>query len=255
MPAIDIVRKTYRPVARVGRFYAAPYGSQMLVPMGNVLEASTEQAESVEEQQDMSALGGGLHSELRRVTSVMFKATLADLNIVNLSRALRATVAPQDAGTVVDAPYTASLGALIPLPHVGVTALVVLTGATAGAATVVPASGVNYELRPEGLWIPQAGSAILQGAQLWLSYSFADQVVLEALTAATPELYIRFAGLNEVESGKAGIVDMWRVSQGVAAQLALIQQGFTTLEIEGKLLVDPAKTGVGISRYMRTIEL
>lgn len=252
MAAIDIIRRTYRPVARVGKFYAAVYGTQVLVPMGNVLEATTEQTESVEKQDDMSALGGGTHAELRRVTGVMFKAKLADLNIPNLSRALRATAAPQDAGTVTDAPYTAHLGALIPLPHTGVSALTVRTGATLGAATAVAAA--NYELHPEGLWIPQTAPGLLQGANLWLSYSFADQVVVEALTAAVPELYIRFAGLNEVDSGKPSVVDLWRVSQGVTKQLSLINKGFTTLDIEGEVLKDPTKTGVGISAYMRSIE-
>ncbi len=254
MPAIDIVRKTYRPTARVGKFYAAVYGTSVLVPMGNVLEASTEQEESVEKQDDMTDLGGGTHAELRRVTGVMFKAKLADLNVTNLSRALRGTVATQDTGNVVDAPYTAHLGALVPLPHTGVTALVVRTGATLVGATTVPAAAANYELRPEGLWIPPTGSAITQGANLWLSYTFADQVVVEALTAAVPELYIRFAGLNEVESGRPNVVDLWRVSQGVTKQLALINKGFTTLDIEGEVLKDPTKTGAGVSQYMRSIE-
>jgi hypothetical protein len=253
MAAIEIIKKTYRPVARVGQFYAAVYGSQVLVPMGNVLEATTEQTESVEKQDDMTALGGGTHAELRRVTGVMFKAKLADLNVVNISRALRGTVAAQDAGTVTDAPYTATRGALIPLPHTGVTGLTVKQGASAGAATVVTAAG-NYELRPEGLWVQDAAPGITDGAQLWLSYAHADQVVIEALTAATPQLYIRFAGLNEVDSGKPNIVDLWRVSQGVTKQLALINSGFTTLDIEGEVLKDPTKTGIGVSQYMRTIE-
>lgn len=253
MAATEIIKKTYRPVARVGQFYAAVYGSSVLLPMGNVLEATTEQTESVEKQDDMSALGGGTHAELRRITGVMFKAKLADLNVTNLSRALRGTVTPQDAGAVTDAPYTATLGALIPLPHTGVTSLGVKKGETAGAATVVAASG-NYELRPEGLWLHDDAPGIANADKLWLSYSHADQVVIEALTAATPQLYIRFAGLNEVDSGKPNVVDLWRVSQGVTKQLALINKGFTTLDIEGEVLKDPTKTGVGVSAYMRTIE-
>lgn len=252
MAAVDIIKKTYRPTARVGKFYAAVYGTEDLVPIGNVLEASTEQTESVEKQDDMTALGGGSHAELRRVTSVMFKAKLADLNIVNVSRALRATVTPENAGTVTNRPRTAKLGSLIALPHSGVSGLTILEGATVGAAT--PVDGANYELRPEGIWIKEDAAGLADGDQLWLSYNFADQVVIEALTAATAELYIRFAGMNEVDSGKPSIVDMWRVSQGVTKQLALIQKGFTTLDIEGELLKDPTKEGAGISPYMRVIE-
>ena len=253
MAATEIVKKVYRPTARVGKFYAAVYGSTALVPIGNVLEASTEQTESVEKQDDMTALGGGTYAELRRITGVMFKAKLADLNVVNLARALRATIVPEDAGTVTDAPYVATLGSLIPLPHSGVSDLVVKKGATAGAATVVTGPD-NYELRPEGVWLLPNAAGVTDAENLWISYSHADQVVVEALTAGTPELYIRFGGLNEVESGKPNIVDMWRVSQGVAKQLSLINKGFTTLDIEGEVLKDPTKTGEGESPYMRTIE-
>ena len=252
MAAIEIIKKTYRPVARVGKFYAAVYPSQVLLPMGNVLEASTEQTESVEKQDDMTAVGGGTHAELRRVTGVLFKAKVADLSIVNLSRAMRGTVTPQDAGTVTDAPYIATLGALIPLPHTGVSSLVVKVGATVGAAVVVDAAG--YELRPEGVWLKDDAAGVANADKLWISYSHADQVVIEALTAQAPQLYIRFAGLNEVDSAKPSVVDLWRVSQGVTKQLALIQKGFTTLDIEGELLMDPTKEGEGISKYMRAIE-
>lgn len=252
MPATEIIKKVYRPTARVGKFYAAVYGSTALVPIGNVLEASTQQTESVEKQDDMTALGGGTHAELRRVTGVMFKAKLADLNIVNLARALRATVVPQDAGSVTNDPYTATLGSLIPLPHSGVSELVVKVGPIVGDAVEVAQAG--YELKPEGIWLKEDAAGVVNADKLWVSYSYADQVVIEALTATTPELYIRFAGMNEVDSGKPSIVDMWRVSQGLAKQLALINKGFTTLDIEGEVLKDPNKTGVGVSSYMRTIE-
>lgn len=252
MAAIEIVKKVYRPVARVGKFYASVYGSTALVPIGNVLTASTEITESVEKQDDMTALGGGTHAELRRVTGVMFKASLADLNIVNYTRATRATMTPEDAGTVVDAPYIATLGSLIPLPHSGVSSLVVKVGATAGAAVAVDAAG--YELLPEGVWLNEDAAGVGNDDKLWLSYSFADQVVIETLTASAAELYLRFGGMNEVDGGKPSIIDMWRVSQGVAKQLDLIKKGFTTLDIEGELIKDPTKVGAGISQYMRIIE-
>ena len=40
-----------------------------------------------------------------------------------------------------------------------------------------------------------------------------------------------------------------------AQQLSLIKKGFGALDIEGEVLQDPTKTGVGISRYMRTIHV
>ena len=129
MAAIEITKRTYAPSGLVGKFYLAPYSAGgLLEPIGNVLEASTEQTEEVEKQPDMTALGGGTHAEIRRVTGVKFKAKLADLNIVNMARSLLGTVSPEDAGTVVDVPGVVRRAALIPLPHINVTNLVLKKG-------------------------------------------------------------------------------------------------------------------------------
>lgn len=248
MPASEITRKVYRPSATVGMLYAKVYGSAApLTPVGNVLELVNEFKEDVEKQGDMTILGGGIHAERRRVTDVSFKATIADLNVVNLTRALLGTVAEQSTGAVADAPYVAHLGGLIALPHSSVTALVVKKGATNVAAT-------DYELRPEGIWIKPDAAGLTEADAITVSYTFADQVVIEALTTKAAELTLRFGGLNEVDGGKPVVTDMWRVSQGVTKQLAhIIGKGFGKLEVEGSLMKDPTKTGVGISAYMRTI--
>lgn len=250
MAANEIIKRTYAPSGLVGKIYASPYGSAAaLMPIGNVLEASTEQAESVEKQDDMTAVGGGVHAEIRRVTGVTFKAKLADLNIVNMARAVLGTVNPQDAGTVADVPYVARLGGLIPLPHINVSSLVLKKGST------VVASAGNFDLLPEGIWIRADAAALTEADAITVSYSYADQVVIEALTSKASELTLRFGGLNEADSGRAVVMDLWRVSQGVTKQLTLIKKGFGALDIEGEVLQDPTKSGVGISRYMRTIHV
>lgn len=250
MAAADIVKRIYAPTALVGQIYAAPYGVTSLPPIGNVLEASVEYKEAVESQDDMTQLGGGKHGERRRVTDITFKAKLADLNITNLARAVLGTALPQDAGAVADKAYTVARGALIPLPHVGVTGLVLKKG------TVEVAAGGNFDLLPEGIRIRADAAGLIDGDAITVSYDYADQVVIEALTAKAPELVIRFGGLNEADSGRPVIVDLWRVSQSVTKQLALLQaKGFAALEIEGSLLQDPTKVAVGISRYMRTIHV
>lgn len=250
MAATEIIKRTYAPSALVGKLYAAPYGGAApLTPIGNVLEASTEQTESVEKQDDMTMLGGGTHAEIRRVTGVKFTAKVADLNVVNLARAVLGTLSPMDAGTVADVPAVAKLGGLIPLPHINVSDLVVTKG-----VTPVAAAG-NYELLPEGIFVRADAAGLADNDAITLSYSYADQVVIEALTTKSPELTFRFAGLNEADSGKPVIFDLWRVSQGVAKQLTLIKTGFGALDIEGEVLQDPTKTGIGISRYMRTIHV
>lgn len=250
MAAQEIIKRTYAPSALVGKIYATVYGSAApMTPIGNVLEAGTEQSEDVEKQDDMTALGGGTHAEIRRVTGVKFSAKLADLNIVNLARAMLGTVSPEDAGTVTDVAAVAKLGALIPLPHINVSDLVVKKGASA-----VTGAG-NFDLLPEGIWIRADAAGLADDDAITYSYSFADQVVIEALTTKTPELVLRFGGLNEADTGRPVIFDLWRVSQGVTKQLTMLKKGFGGLDIEGEVLQDPTKIGVGISKYMRTIHV
>ena len=255
MAAQEIVKKIYRPAYTVGQVYAAPYGSGgALVPIGNVLEMATEHNEDVERQNDMTKLGGGVHAEVRRVTEVNFSATLADLNVVNLARAVLGTVAAQDADDVTGLKRTATPGTLIPLDHINVSQLTI-TKPGADPDTDPPVSITatgNYELRPEGIWVLEGATDITAPVEVTIGYSYADQVVIEHLTAKAAELQLRFAGLNEADQGKPCIVDLWRVSQGVTQQLAMLQTGFGNLQVAGSVLMDPNKTGIGISRYMRT---
>ena len=116
--------------------------------------------------------------------------------------------------------------------------------------TVVPAAG-NYEVRPAGLYLLPGATDIDDADPLGVSYSFGDQAVIEALTAKAVELELLFEGLNEADGGAPCVVEVWRVSQSVAQQLALVNSGFGALQVSGSVLQDPTKTGVGISRYYR----
>lgn len=253
MAATEITKKIYRPLAGPGKLYAAVYGSTALVPIGNALEVVTALEESVEKQDDMTTLGGGTHATLRRVTGMKLTAKLADLNVVNIARATRSTIEEQNAGTETDKPHTATLGSLIALPHVNVSSLVVKSGANLAAA--LPIAAANYQLKEGGnVWINEDAPDLLNGALLWLSYASGDQVVMEGLTAATPELYLHFVGLNELDSGKAYKMNFWRTSQSVAKTLQMVGKGFTTLDVECELIMDPTKDGVGESKYMQRIE-
>lgn len=250
---IEVLSKVYKPMMTVGQVYARAYGSAAHpAPVGNVLELALEHAEDVQKQDDMTALGGGTHAEVRRVTDVKVTMKLADLNVVNLARAALGTVAGIEAGAVVDEPFTVgALGTLLPLLHIAPTAVVVKKGATAGAATAVDMAG-NYEVRAEGILLLAGAPGIAVADKLWVSYSFGDYAAIEALTTKAVELELLFGGLNEADSGKPVTVNIWRCSQGVTKQLSLLNNGFGTLDVEGTVLQDPTKTGAGISKYYRT---
>lgn len=246
--------KTYKPVQLIGQVYAEPYNgavSAAPLPIGNVLELSLDHKEDVQTQPDMTRLGGGVHAEGRRVTEIRVKMKLADLNLHNLSRALLGTGANVPGGTATDEAHIAALGGLCVLSHLSPEAVLVKVGADAGTATAVPMLN-NYEVRAEGVMVLPDAQNITAGDKLWISYTYADYATIEALTAKSAELRLVFGGLNEVDSGKPVRVELFRCSQGVTKSLSLLtSKGFGALDVEGSLLIDPTKTGQGVSRYYR----
>ncbi|MBX9937115.1 MAG: hypothetical protein K2Y10_11045, partial [Burkholderiaceae bacterium] len=81
----NVLTQIYRPSKMVGQLYARVRGSTKAhMPVGNVKELVLEHKEDVQKQDDMTALGGGIHAEDRRVTEVTLKMKMADLNTVNL---------------------------------------------------------------------------------------------------------------------------------------------------------------------------
>lgn len=249
---MSVITQTYKPSMTVGQVYARPYGAVTApIPIGNVLELSLEHSEDVQTQDDMSKLGGGTHAEVRRVKEVKVKLKLADLNVVNLARATLGTVQSVASGTETDEPHTATLGGLLRLAHIQPTSVVVKKGADAASATAVTMAG-NYETRAEGIYLEPEATGITNTDKLWVSYAYGDYAVIEALTTKAVELELTFGGLNEADSGKPMLVEIWRASQGVTKSLALIQSKFGALDIEGTVLVDTTKTGTGVSRYYKT---
>ena len=138
--AVEVIKQTYKPMMTVGQVYAKAWGTDGAPKeVGNVLELNLEHSEDVQTQDDMTKLGGGVHAEVRRVKDVKVKMKLADLNVINIARGVLASIAPVEAGDVVDMPYAVSqLGVLIPLEHIGPTDVVIKKGADAASAQQWP---------------------------------------------------------------------------------------------------------------------
>ena len=238
--------EVFRPSSSVGKFYArARNAAAPLAEIGNVLEATISHDEDVDKTPDMTRAGGGTYAELRRIKQVSLKLKLSDFNATNLARHLRGTISAVDAGSVSDVTYMAWRGGLIATPHVGITAVTVK--AKTGGATIAAAG--NYEVRPEGIYILPTSTDITAPTEVLVSYSYGDQALLEALSAAPAELELRFGGLNEAMSGKPVVLDIYRASAGLTKNLLLVSSKLMEMEIECEILSDPTKTGEGISRF------
>ena len=252
MSTNEAVRKIYRPSMNVGPVYARPYGSSIAhIPIGNVLELAIEHDEDVQDQPDMTILGGGVHAEVRRVKGIKISMKMADFNAVNYSRACMGTVQAVDAGTVTDEPLVVTLGGIHRLKHIGATGLTLKKGADAASATPFSKT-TDFEVRGEGVFVYAEAVELQDGDKLWASYSYGEYAEIEALTAKAVELELLFGGLNEADSGKPVTVEIWRASQGIAKKLQLLGNGFGSLDVEGSVIQDPRRTGQGVSKYYKT---
>lgn len=240
------ILKTYRPtVLAVGGFYAREIGSSAPpMPIGGVQEMTLEYNEKKISQANTSGGGGNRHS-MYRIEDFMIKAKLQDLNAVNMARCMRAVSSEVMAGTVVDELQSATRGGLIRLDHPNPTALVLKTAAD---AVISP---VNYEVRPEGVWVYDDAPAItIAATPVKVSYAHSGYDVYQLLTRTSPLLHLYFAGLNEAVSNDPFLIDLWRVQQSLTKSLALVSgDAYATLDFEGEVLPDPTRTGVGVSRY------
>lgn len=240
----------YKPAMLVGQVYARPWGSTAPhLPIGNVLKLALEHNEDVMTQEDMTKLGGGNYAEVRRVKDVSIQMELADINTTNLQRALLGTSGRVEGDAVTDEAHIVALGGLVRLAHINPADVEVLDNAD--PKKPIEADG-NYEVRAEGLYILPTAKDLTDGDTIHVTYTYGDYTTIEALTTKAAELDLVFGGLNEADSGKPVLVEIWRASQGVSKSLALITgSDFATLEVEGNVLQDPNKTGAGVSRYYK----
>ena len=203
MSSAAIIKRIFAPAALVGQVYARERGSTAVrMPIGNVLELELSHKEDVQKQPDMTALGGGTHAEMRRVTDVEIKMKLADLNVTNFARASLGTVHGVEGGavaseaqkvmrggllrkgttagtaTATDEPHTGvSKGDLVPLVHVTAapaTNVSVRVGADVATATPLTAVG-NYTVVAGGIQVDAAAPDVPDDSVFWVNYTYATQ--------------------------------------------------------------------------------
>lgn len=108
----------------------------------------------------------------------------------------------------------------------------------------------NYEVRAVGVYVLPEAADLADDEDVVIDYEYDAFVRIQALVNKAAELEFLIDGMNEVEDDKSCVIRIWRASQGVASKIALLQEkGFATLEVTGSVMMDPSKTGAGISKY------
>lgn len=241
-----ISTRTFRPVLNAGVVYARLAGSAApMESIGGIEVLELAIAEDTKKQTDYTRGGGGTRAQVKRVTGVTMSASLQDVNAANLARAVFGTATSVTGGTVSNETHTAYRGGIIPLANIVPTSVTVKI-----AADTVTMAG-NYEVRPEGIYVLPDATGITDGDALIIGYTHTGHDLIEALTTTAPILEMYYAGVNEADSGSASTVEIFRVQLGAAKKVGLIDKDFGLLEIEGEVLSDPTKTGIGVSPFFR----
>lgn len=117
--------------------------------------------------------------------------------------------------------------------------------------TLVAAAG-NYEVGPRSVFVYPEAEDLDEDDDVFLAYDYGSYALMEAMTTQPAELELMIEGMNETGNKTPTVVEVWRVSQGVAASIALLaEQGFANLPVTGTLVEDPTKMGDEVSKFYR----
>lgn len=240
-----LTTRIFRPTLNAGQIYARSYGAAVaLQSIGGLSELQLGIEEDIKKQADYSRAGGGTRSQVNRIKAVTMKLKMQDLNPVNLARGIFGNTAEVAGNTVTDEVVKIYKGGLTRLAHLNPSTLSVKKGNTTIAAA-------NYEVRPEGLFVYDAAQDAVDGDDWKVTYTHSGYDVIEALTQTAPTLEMMFAGVNEAGTGDTSTVDLFRVRTGALKNWGLINNDFAELEIEGEVLLDPTKSGAGLSKFFK----
>lgn len=95
--------------------------------------------------------------------------------------------------------------------------------------------------------------SIFEGQALTVDYTFAGQFLIDALTEAPQDFYVRFEGLNTAENNQPVIIEVFRFSSDPLKELDLISDAVQQFTLDGSVLADSLQpTG---SKYFRVTKL
>lgn len=196
--------------------------------------------------------GGGVAATITRIESVSFKATLYDFNPKNLAMALRGTTTALSATPLTDEvlpgiPATVTEDTLFKTVQlIDVAVAPVVTG-TGGTPTRV--LDTDYRVVAGGI-IAVGGGGMTTADEV--DYTPLANTRLDALTTGELEFEVVINGVNEAEN-KPFRFTGYKYRPAPATALALISESFGSFELDGKLILDTTKVGVGESQYFDQI--
>ncbi|MDQ3160593.1 MAG: hypothetical protein M3Q51_06165 [Pseudomonadota bacterium] len=214
--------------------------------IGNCSKLSFAISEGEKSLRNYLDCGGGEINSINRIESVSIQITAHDLSPENLAMALYGTASATAGGTVTDESHVITLGQAIELDFPSSAITTVKEGVT------VLVANTDYEII-DGDVVPKAGGALIDGDTVLVTYTRVASATIQALVNGGFEYDLEFRGMNEAHGCRTVNVNAFRVKFSPTSGLDLIGDDFGSMELTGKVLRDPTKTGSGVSKYMKVV--
>jgi len=206
-------------------------------PVGNVSALTIGIETTVFEHKESCTGVRGIDLEIVQEVAASMTFTMESLDRENLALALYGGSSAITGASVSDELVTAHHDLWMPLDNLKVSAVVVGDDAT---PTITYVLDTDYELNSEAGTIKVLSTGAITDLQVvFVDYTFADQDDVQALlTGTAPQRWARFEGLNTADAEKPVTVDAFKLSVQPLAELALINEEITQMEVEATVLSD-----------------
>jgi hypothetical protein len=236
MPAVDI-QNSY---VGVGKVLARPYGTLgRRRHVGNVSKIGPAHKLDTKKQPDYTRAGGGTLYRKDRIDAVEVGMEFLSFSPENWALAVAGDATTVATGAVAAETIKGYKDTVVPFASP--------PSAIASVGALV--AGVDYEMSPSGVYFPP-GSAVVDGADVAVAYTRAAHTSVEAAMHSGTEMEIFIEGLNEMNSNKAVLFDIWRCLVPAADIIDAIGLDFGKLPFKAEALKDTTK-GSGVSAFYR----
>jgi len=255
MPTFDAVNHYFsgQGVVMIGRRDPVTGNAIGLRTVGNVPDMKISIGTTVVDHKGSQDGQRATDARLQTEVKVNVTITIENWIAVNLAKALRGDAELFPSGAVANEAVMAYPGLVSAFRYIKVSGVGVSQGATLLTAYTDGIEPWDYKLNAE------AGSIMLNdgvavdydnyvptspessGDELTVDYNFAAQYLVDSLTQALNDSWLRFEGLNTVEENAPVIVDIFRFSNDPLKELALLSDTFGQFMIEGSVLKDDTR--------------
>lgn len=219
--------------------------------VGNVSELVLNNENREEELPDYTQGGGGVYDSVSEIEKATFAFTFYDYFPENLGMATFGTSSAVAAGTVTDesiaAPADLADGdRLVKTAKMIDTAQAVTLTSDPSGTTYV--ADTDYTVTKAGIVLLAAGNISASDALL-VSYSNEATDLVQAIMTSGEEFHMVFDGLNDADSGKGVVVDIFKAKPTPGEGIGLISEEFASSSINGTIIKDTTKNGTTESQY------